>query len=279
MSELVQGWFDVREVAAGIHVIEEPLHDERVKSYLVIGTDRAVLIDTGIGVGDIKAVVEGLTALPVLVVQSHAHWDHIGGSWQFDEVAIHRAEVERLAQGRAPGSLRHALTPDHLTGPLPAYIDPETFGIPGVEATQLLDDGDAFDLGGRQLEVIHAPGHSGGGIVLLDRANRILISTDVAYLHELYCFHGDADIQTYAATLDRLVALEPDVDLVLPAHGPTPIDMAAVREMRDAVAAVAAGRTPDAVEDGFDLHDFGRVRVRHSAAAKDRGRATAPSSR
>jgi glyoxylase-like metal-dependent hydrolase (beta-lactamase superfamily II) len=240
MSELVQGWFDVREVVAGIHVIEEPLHDERVKSYLVVGTERAALIDTGMGVGDIKAVVEGLTALPVMVVQSHAHWDHIGGSWQFAEVMIHRAEVERLRQGRASGSLRHALTPDHLTGPFPAHIDPETFGTPGVEATRLLEGGEVIDLGGRELEVIHAPGHSAGGIVLLDRANRILISTDVAYLHELYCFHGDADIQTYAATLDRLVALEGEVDVVLPAHGPTPIDMAAVREMRDGVAAVAA---------------------------------------
>ena len=103
--------------------------------------------------------------------------------------------------------------------------------------------------------------------MLLDRTNRVLISTDVAYLHELYCFHGDADIAPYAATLDRLVALEPEVDLVLPAHGPTPIDMAAVREMRDAVAAVAAGRAPDAVEDGMALHDFGRVRVRHRVGA------------
>jgi glyoxylase-like metal-dependent hydrolase (beta-lactamase superfamily II) len=263
MRGLQQDWFDVRQVAPGIHVIEEPLHEERVKSYLVAGRDRAVLVDTGMGVGDIRAVVEGLTALPVLVVQSHAHADHIGGAWRFSDIAIHRAEAAALAQGRAPDTLRGWFDRSRMSGPLPPYLDPETFAIPGVQPSQLLDGGETLDLGGRRLEVIHAPGHSSGGLVLLDYANRTLLSTDVAYLGELYCFHGDADIHVYAATLERLVALEADVDLVLPAHGPTPIDMAAVRRMRDAVAAVAGGRVPDAVVDGMAAHDFGSIRVRH----------------
>ena len=78
--ELVQDWFRVWEDRPGIWVIEEPLHSECVKSNLIVGRDRAVLIDTGMGVGDIRKLVMELTRLPVTVVQSHAHNDHIGGT-------------------------------------------------------------------------------------------------------------------------------------------------------------------------------------------------------
>lgn len=71
-QQLEQGWFDVRQPEPGVFVIEEPLHEERVNSFLVVGSDRAVLIDTGKGVGDIRALVEGLTDRPVTVVNSHA---------------------------------------------------------------------------------------------------------------------------------------------------------------------------------------------------------------
>src|SRR5688572_30741691 len=97
---LVQSWFEVWEIEPGVFAIEEPFHKERVKSYLVVGSGRAVLIDTGMGVGDISNVARSLTKLPVSVINSHAHWDHIGGNWRFSEIAIHRSEAAALTMGR-----------------------------------------------------------------------------------------------------------------------------------------------------------------------------------
>ena len=95
----VQEWFEVWEAEPGVFVIEEPLHAERVKSYLIVGDERAALIDTGMGVGNIAAVIDDLTDKPVTVLLSHAHWDHIGGNTGFHDLRIHPAEADALLTG------------------------------------------------------------------------------------------------------------------------------------------------------------------------------------
>ncbi|MDQ2683909.1 MAG: MBL fold metallo-hydrolase, partial [Chloroflexota bacterium] len=152
---LVQDWFRVREEPAGVWIIEEPLHSEQVKSYLVLGSARAALIDTGMGVGDIRALVESLTSLPVIVLQSHAHNDHIGGSWQFDEVLVHQLEAGDLADGQTAERLANWFAPHEMSGPLPPGFEPRGYRIPGKTATGYLAEGDCVDLGERSLEVLH----------------------------------------------------------------------------------------------------------------------------
>src|SRR5262245_49679531 len=91
-------WFEVYRVGPGTMALYEPGHWQEAISYLIEGRDRAVLFDTGLGIGDIKAVVDQLTSLPVLVVNSHEHFDHIGGDRQFADVAVadNPAAVARL---------------------------------------------------------------------------------------------------------------------------------------------------------------------------------------
>ena len=147
--ELVQEWFRVWEDRPGIWVIEEPVHSEVVKSYLVLGNEQAALIDTGMGVGDLRALVNDLTALPVVVLQSHAHNDHIGSTWQFNDVRIHQSEADDLATGQSAERLRNWFLPEEMSGPLPSCFNPEGYLIPGMTPTALLADGDVIDLGGR----------------------------------------------------------------------------------------------------------------------------------
>jgi glyoxylase-like metal-dependent hydrolase (beta-lactamase superfamily II) len=253
---LVQGWFDIAETEPGIFRIGEPLHDEDVKSYLVVGSDRAVLIDTGMGIGDLRAVVDALTDRPVAVVNSHAHWDHIGANWRFAEIAIHRAEAERLPRGVAAERLRPAFADQCLKGPLPAGTDPDTIAIPPSRASTLLDGGEVFDLGGRRLEVIHAPGHSPGGIVLLDRASGVLFSTDVAYPGALYCQNTDANLDDYRRSMRMLADLAPSLRTVYPSHNDSPMAPALLPRMSVALDEIAAGRPADAVTDDVARHLF-----------------------
>jgi len=256
---LAQGWFEVRRPEPGVFTIVEPLHAEEVKSSLVVGDERAVLIDTGMGVGDIRALVEALTDRPLTVVNSHAHWDHIGGNHLFapdTDILIHEAEAAPLAAGVGNAKLRQAFAPEHLRGRLPPGFDVESVVIPPTPATRTLHGGETLDLGGRTLEVIHAPGHSPGGIVLLDRANGVLFGTDVAYPHDLYCFGKESDLSAYRATMTRLAELAPSLRVVYSCHGPSPMDPALLPRMRDALDAIAAGRSPDEVGDGVARHAF-----------------------
>ncbi|HEU5433347.1 MAG TPA: MBL fold metallo-hydrolase, partial [Thermomicrobiales bacterium] len=258
-GELTQDWFRVTAFAPGVICIEEPLHEERVKSYLIVGDERAVLLDTGMGVGDLKALVRSLTDRPLTVVQSHAHFDHIGGAHQFAgdcEILIHPEQADDLRRGVAPARIRRGFAPEHLSGPLPAGRTVESMTIPGVEPTGFLTGGETLDLGGRTLETIDAPGHCRGLLALLDRDAGALWSTDAVYAGPLYAQMDDSNLVAYQETMDALAALAPALRAVYPAHGPTPIEPALLRPMRDAIADVAAGRRPDSTEGGVGRHEF-----------------------
>lgn len=273
---LEQEWFRVWEDSPGIWVIEEPLHSEQVKSYLVLGSGRAALIDTGMGVGDIRAVVERITHLPVTVLLSHAHSDHIGGAHQFDELAIHRSEADDLIAGLSAERLSGWFAPAELSGSLPAPFNPVGFTIPGAVASTNLEDGDSIDLGDVMLEVLHLPGHSRGGLAFLDRERRALFSTDVVYLRQLYLLNPDSSVDEYVGSLARLATLEDDLDQLYPSHGPSPISPKIVPEMHRAMIEIQRGREPDRIEPepGIDggredtnlrtrllTHDFGGFEV------------------
>src|SRR3954447_7618001 len=94
---LTLDWYAISNPSPGVFALLEPLQFERVLSYLILGNERALLIDTGTGAVSMKAAVESLTDLPVLLVNSHSHWDHVGNNQEFDEIAIHRAEAHELA--------------------------------------------------------------------------------------------------------------------------------------------------------------------------------------
>jgi glyoxylase-like metal-dependent hydrolase (beta-lactamase superfamily II) len=257
---LEQEWFDLLPVLPGITIIAEPLHMERVQSFLIEGNDRAILLDTGMGVGDIRAIADDLTSLPVSVVNSHAHWDHIGGNWRFDDIAIHPAEAEMLPKGGSNARLARWFTPDHLLGPLPRDFDLESYSIAPSTATQLLLDGDHIDLGGRELSVLHTPGHSPGGIVLLDEQAGVLFSTDVAYPGPLYAYERD-EWSNYRATMRRLAALASSIDIVLPSHNGPTMEPSLLPLMDQAFADIDAGRIPDTNGAETVTHRFGGFSV------------------
>lgn len=266
-----QDWFEIEALEPDLWAITEPFHDECVRSHLVIGASHALLIDAGMGVGDLRAVVDELTNLPVTLVNSHAHWDHIGANHQFGEIAIHQAEAKELAKGYPNARLRSKFAPEHLSGPLPPGFDIETVSIPPSAPSITLSGGERFDLGGRELEVINAPGHSPGGIVLLDRGTGVLFSTDVAYAGALYAFGPDANFADYRRTLAALAALAPSLNAVFPSHNAARIEPAMLVALRDGIGAIAAGRQPDTVRDGVNVHQFQGFSILTDANAPSAG--------
>jgi glyoxylase-like metal-dependent hydrolase (beta-lactamase superfamily II) len=235
-------WFEVTQIDHGTWAIGEPRHGEDVKSYLVEGEHSVAVIDTGLGVGDFAGLVRQLSDREPLVVQTHGHWDHIGASCAFERVLVHPSEAYALRRGFPNEMYRRLFEGDR---DLPEGFDPETAFIPSCEPSGELHDGDRIDLGGRVLQVLHTPGHSPGGVALLDRERRLLFPGDSFNLGSMWVFLPRSEPADHRATLRRLAELAPELDAVYPSHGPYPVPPDTLVEAHEACEAIWAGRKPD----------------------------------
>jgi glyoxylase-like metal-dependent hydrolase (beta-lactamase superfamily II) len=260
-------WFEVVPVEPGLHMVAEPGH---VFSWLIGGADRSILLDTGLGIADIRAAIEpALDGSPVTVVNSHTHFDHVGGNELFDEVLMHEAGPEWLERNTQDWELESydklvaeiepafegflaadrqawfVLSPDQRPRPWPADEIRAAGGwhIDAPDPTGLLSEGDGIDLGGRRLRVIHTPGHCPDHICLLDERAGILFAQDQAYYGEQLIYLPESDVADYARSCRRLAdALRGSLRTVYCAHSLRPtVWPGFLDELADAAEHVAAG--------------------------------------
>lgn len=212
----MDNWFTVEKIDDDTFAISEYKHWEETHCYLVCGTERALLIDTGLGVADSKAVADRLTALPVTVTTTHVHWDHIGGHKSFDTIAVHEAERDWLAvQFPLPlEAVKKSLTCRPCR--FPAGFDLDGYQVFQGEPQRVLRDGDLLDLGGRRLAVLHTPGHSPGHCCYYEADRKYLYSGDLLYLGCLDAFYPTTDPLLFWQSVQRIQPL--DVSRILPGH-------------------------------------------------------------
>jgi glyoxylase-like metal-dependent hydrolase (beta-lactamase superfamily II) len=244
-------WYDVARLSDHSYRVSEL---DRFLQYLVVGDDRALLVDAGIGVGDLRSLVADLIDVPVSLLLTHSHWDHIGAAAQFDDVSIHERErgpdgrvgIDTLTDEFVDRPAQYAAEWQATGRDLPDGFDPETYGIEDATDVAAVTDGDTFDLGGRTLEVVHLSGHSPGHVAALDRQAGVLYGGDVIHEdHNLYVHFADCDLADYAASFERLCALRDDgaFDTLLTGHNP-PLageDLTILDQLRAALQEIAAG--------------------------------------
>jgi glyoxylase-like metal-dependent hydrolase (beta-lactamase superfamily II) len=262
LVETRQPWFEVYETTPETYAIYEPYQFEEVISYLVIGEERAALIDTGNGIGDIRALTEELTDLPVMVVNTHSHSDHTGGNWEFDEVALydHPFARERL-RGRTHEEMGSFLGEGMIWKPLPDGVDPETFHSRGFEVSKWLRDGDEVDLGGKRLMVVHTPGHTPDGVSLLEPRERLLFTGDIFYLAPIYIYAPGTSLDEFISSFRKMASF--DYDWAMPAHNEAKVEKQAVKDVLDAAESIrggTAGAFKPGVANGVKVrrYDYGR---------------------
>lgn len=225
-------WFKAFRVAPGVHRIEE---GGLVSAYLAEGSEWAALIDTGMGIGDISVCVRELTPRPVTVINTHSHLDHVGGNRFFESAAVHQAEnVDRELV--AILRFRKMATQKDFPVPFPSGFQPSDYDPRVPAPTQRLAGGEAIKLGGRSLQVLHTPGHTPGSICLLDEANRFLFCGDMVTSRSLHGVPVSVGLDTYVSSLQMLAELAPNLDLVLPGHGQSPLPGSAIQELAGAAA-------------------------------------------
>ena len=211
-------WFEVYKPAPDVFAIYEPHQAEETIGYLIVGEKQALLFDTGMGISDIKKVTAELTKLPIIVLNSHTHDDHVGGNWQFDTVYGMDTDFTRKNALGSREDAQAEITPDQICGALPKGFDSKGYATRPWKIAAYMHDGERFDLGGRTMEVIATPGHTPDAISLIDRANGLLFTGDTYYPAPIWLFRPETDLDAYAASIRRLAALAPQIKLVLGAH-------------------------------------------------------------
>lgn len=222
-------WFTVEKIDSHTFAISEYMHWEETHCYLLCGQERALLIDTGLGVSNIREIIDDLTHLPIMVVSTHAHWDHIGGHRYFDDIAIHEAETEWLSV-KFPIPL-HAVKRNLTRSPcvFPAEFDINAYQIFRGIPQRILHDGDRLDLGGRKIQVVHTPGHSPGHCCFYELERKYLYSGDLIYKGCLYAFYPTTDPQLFYRSVKRLQGYK--ITKVLPGHHQLDIPVSLIGEV------------------------------------------------
>ncbi len=242
-------WFEVYRIRPGVFAIYEPHQGEEVISYLIAGSTRALLFDTGMGISNIKKTTAELTRLPVSVLNSHTHNDHVGDNWRFTDIyAMDTAFTRANAKG-STADAQAELAPDQICGKLPPGFDPRSYATKPFHVAHWLHDGDKLDLGGRALEVIATPGHTPDSISLLDAKNGLLLTGDTYYPGPIFLYRPETDLDAYAASVKKMAAL-PGLQLLLPAHNVPVADPADLGRVMAAIDQVRAGQVKPSPRDG-----------------------------
>lgn len=255
-------WFEVYKPAPSVFAIYEPHQAEETIGYLIMGEKRALLFDTGMGISDVKKVTGELTKLPIIVLNSHTHDDHVGGNWEFDTIYAMDTDFTRQNAKGSRVDAQAEITPDQICGNLPKGFDAKRYQTRPWKITAYIHDGQRIDLGGRTIEVITTPGHTPDAISLIDRQNGLLFTGDTYYPAPIWLYRPETNLDQYSASIRRLAALAPQVKLVLGAHNVPVASPAVLPRLVSAFDEVRAGKVtaiPDSAGkvvykvDGFEF--------------------------
>ena len=202
------GAYQVIPIDEGTWALDEGM----VRSYLLAGKERAILIDTGNGAGDLGALVRSLTDKPVMLINTHADPDHTGCNDQFGTPYLHPSEF--------------------------AYFEEQN---PGRDHLAVLDNSRIY-LGDRWVEILLIPGHTCGSIALLDEERRYLFSGDMVSESPIFMFGAQRSMTAYYSSLCRLQRQAEYFDKIYPSHGPMPLEPEIISRLIECFEAVVGGK-------------------------------------
>lgn len=244
-------WFSIDQIDSDTYIISEYRHWEEAHCYLLNGTDKSLLLDTGLGICNIADEVVKLTDKPVTAVATHIHWDHIGGHKYFRDFYAQKEELNWL-NGEFPLTTEtiQEMVVDRCD--LPDGYDVNTYEFFQGMPTRVLEDEDTIDIGGRILRVLHTPGHSPGHMCFWENERGYLFTGDLVYKDTLFAYYPSTDPQAYLQSLEKIAVLP--VKKVFPAHHSLEIEPEILIRMRDAFRRLdAEGK----LQHGSGTFDYG----------------------
>jgi len=226
-------YYTVERVDERTFAIGEPRYPQQNFNYLILGSERAVLFDAGPGVRDIRPVAETLTNLPITFVPSHFHYDHVGGDFAFERVAI--IDLPHV-RARVVDDAFTVTSMEHL-----GFV--EGYERRSFRVSEWLTPGLSMSLGDRTLRVLHTPGHTPDSISLYDEESALVFSGDFIHPGTLYGFLPNSSMREYAEGAETMLGVIPEEARILGAHrveapGLPELTFDDVEDLRDTLAAV-----------------------------------------
>jgi glyoxylase-like metal-dependent hydrolase (beta-lactamase superfamily II) len=210
-----QFWFTAKKINNKIFLIEEKKYREHANLYLIKGKTFDLLIDTGLGVCDLKKYLSPIST-NLKVVNTHTHFDHMGGNFVFDEIAVHVYDKKILEHPTVLNTVSYLIKEkDFIKKPYKKF-KASNFKVKPSKITRVLLNNDTIDLGGMKLEIIHTPGHTPGSICLFDKKNKILFTGDTVYYGDIHYDLPTSDNADYKKSLLKLIRLK--IKIVYPGH-------------------------------------------------------------
>ena len=209
-----------------------------------------MVIDTSIGLTNVREEAEKLTSLPLICVNTHGHGDHIGGNWSFDRAYMNLADLDVAKESMNWPEMQESICRLDLR-------------YPEFEA---IEDGQVFDLGGLCLEALYLPGHTPGEIVLLDRRDRILFSGDGILEHLWLQLEESLPVYRQIESMERLLLLRDQFDTILHGHCQSPFGAELFDTLLAALRDLEAGNTARDID--YEWH--GNISPAHPYQPNDR---------
>jgi len=215
------------------------LDEGGVRFFLLAGSERSLMIDSGMQTEDARGIAEEiLTAAKaphgeaLELLNTHADPDHIRCVGQFPWFYMHPAEATNFYNSRkAVGQMR------------PVW------------------DGDTLDLGGRTLRVIELPGHTPGSIALLDVERRRLFAGDSVQDGRIFMFGIQREMHAYRASMQKLMGMTDRFDVIYPSHATLEVAPKLVEQLYEASGRILdgtiAGRAGDMHGNPITIYDCG----------------------
>lgn len=197
------------------------IEDGMVRFFLFAGDSKAALIDSGMNTPDARSMAQGITSLPLMLINTHADPDHISGNGAFDVAYMSPAEEENYRAQGAEGKI------------------------------EKLHDGDVIDLGGRSLRVIDLPGHTKGSIAILDEKYRVLVGGDSIQDGNIFMFGPQRNLALYIESLGRLGDYQGLFDEIYPMHGTFPVKATLIPKLMEGAQSILDGRASGSPVDMF----------------------------
>ena len=197
--------------------------DGFVRFFLLVGDEKAVMIDSGAGCKDAAELAKKLTDKPIILLNTHGDGDHTSGTAAFAEIYIHPSDYVNCEMDKK---------------------------YPGTVLSEI-KDGDVIDLGNRILRIIHIPGHTTGSVAILDVQKRVLYAGDSVQKGHIFMFGKHREPDKYAASLDKLIGIRAEYDTIFASHDEYSLPGDYVLKVKESWDKVMAEEIPYEMADLF----------------------------
>lgn len=191
------GWFFTKRINDHTYMISMPRYFQKNVAYLIVGNTRAILFDTGPGIYSITSTVRQITALPLLAIPSHLHYDHVGNLADFEDIGV--LDASELRSINRTGAIH--LTPHQLM-----LREPYSAPFRPFRVTRWLTDNTTIDLGGITIRVLSTPGHTPDSVTLVDEAAGNVFSGDLVGERDVWALTRGARLSQIASSLRNIMS-------------------------------------------------------------------------